>query len=142
MGQVSALVLGSTVDPGTKKKKLVLRKGEDAKARGELVFEDLPIASQLVLKLSATGYKAQDVSFMIIPAAAVAKPGDNASPLGNLPSFNKDLGIIKLSTDMKELGAVTVTAKTPAMRLDMDKKWFNVGRNIGSAGGPPKEVRL
>ncbi|HEX9509380.1 MAG TPA: TonB-dependent receptor [Puia sp.] len=140
MGQVSALVLRSTVDPGTKKKKLVLIKGVDTKANGEFDFEDLPIASQLVLKLSATGYKAQDVSFMIIPAAAVAKPGDNASPLGNLPSFNKDLGIIKLSTDMKELGAVTVTAKTPAMRLDMDKKVFNVDRNIVSAGGTAQDV--
>jgi len=140
MGQVSALVLRSTVDPTTKKKKLVLIKGVDTKANGEFDFEDLPIASQLVLKVSATGYRPQDISFMIIPAAAAAKPGDNASPLGNLPSFNKDLGIIKLSTDTKELTTVTVTAKTPAMRLDMDKKVFNVDRNIVSAGGTAQDV--
>src|SRR5258708_5983801 len=111
MGQVSALVLRSTVDPGTKKKKLVLIKGVDTKANGEFDFEDLPIASQLVLKLSATGYKAQDVSFMIIPAAAVAKPGDNASPLGNLPSFNKNLALIKFSTTMTHLAPATVPPK-------------------------------
>ncbi len=140
MGQVSALVLKSTVDPASKKKKLVLIKGVDTKANGEFDFEDLPIASPLVLKLSATGYKAQDISFMIIPAAAAAKPGDQANPLGNLPSFNKDLGAIKLAADMKELSTVTVTAKTPTMRLDMDKKVFNVDRNIVSAGGTAQDV--
>lgn len=143
MAQVSALVLKSTVDPTTKKKKLVLIKGEETKANGEFDFEDLPIASPLVLKLSATGYKAQDVTFVIVPATAgggAAKAGDNANPLGNLPSFDKNLGIIKLSTDMKELGTVTVTAKTPAMRLDMDKKVFSVERNIVSAGGTGLDV--
>jgi len=140
MSQVSALVLKSTVDPTTKKKKLVLIKGVDTKTNGEFDFEDLPIASPLVLKISATGYKAQDVPFMIVPAAAAAKPGDQSNPLGNLPSFNKDLGMIKLSADMKELSTVTVTAKTPAMRLDMDKKVFNVDRNIVSAGGTAQDV--
>jgi len=140
MGQASALVLKSTVDPTTKKKKLVLIKGMDTKANGEFDFEDLPIATQLVLKLSATGYKAQDVPFMIVPAAAGTASRDNSNPLGNLPSFDKNLGIVKLSTDMKELGTVTVTAKTPAMRLDMDKKVFNVERNIVSAGGTAQDV--
>lgn len=141
MSQVSALVLKSTTDPATKKKKLVLLKGMDTKANGEFDFEDLPIASPLVLKLSATGYKPQDVSFVIVPASAGGgRPSDNANPLGNLPSFDKNLGAIKLSTEMKELGAVTVTAKTPAMRLDMDKKVFNVERNIVSAGGTALDV--
>jgi len=136
----SALVLRSTVDPTTKKKKLLLLKGMDTKANGQFDFEDLPIASQLVLKVSATGYKAQDISFMIIPAAAAAKPGDQNNPMGNLPSFSKDLGIVKLVTDTKELGVVTVVAKAPAMRLDMDKKVFNVERNIVSAGGTALDV--
>jgi ferric enterobactin receptor len=140
MGQASALVMRSVADTATKKKKLVLLKGMDTKTNGEFDFEDLPIASQLVLKLSATGFKPRDIPFMIIPAAAAAKPGDQGSPLGNLPSFDKNLGIIKLSADMKELGVVTVTAKTPAMRLDMDKKVFNVERNIVSAGGTALDV--
>src|SRR6202000_1186583 len=89
MGQVSALVMRQVVDPATKKKKLVLLKGMDTKANGEFDFEDLPIASQLILKLSATGYKPQDVPFMIIPSGAGAsKPGtqSSSSPFGNLPS--------------------------------------------------------
>ena len=141
MNQASVLVMKSTVDPNTKKKKLVLLKGADTKANGEFDLEDLPIASPLVLKLSATGYKPQDVSFMIIPQQAAAAPGsDNSNPIGSLPSFSKDLGIIKMTTDTKELSTVTVTAKTPAMRLDMDKKVFNVDRNIVSAGGTAQDV--
>ena len=141
MNQASVLVMKSTVDPNTKKKKLVLLKGADTKANGEFDLEDLPIASPLVLKLSATGYKPQDVSFMIIPQQAAAAPGsDNSNPMGSLPSFSKDLGIIKMTTDTKELSTVTVTAKTPAMRLDMDKKVFNVDRNIVSAGGTAQDV--
>jgi len=141
MSQVSVLVLRSTVDPTTKKKKQVLIKGGETKSSGEFNMEDLPIASPLVLKLSATGYKPQDVQFMIVPAAAAATPGDQSgNPLANLPSFSKDLGIIKLSTEAKELATATVTAKTPAMRLDMDKKVFNVDRNIVSAGGTAQDV--
>ncbi|MBN8855705.1 MAG: TonB-dependent receptor [Sphingobacteriales bacterium] len=140
MSQASVLVMKSTVDPNTKKKKLVLLKGTDTKANGEFDLEDLPIASQLVLKLSATGYKPQDVSFMIVPQQAAAAPGGESNPMGNLPSFSKDLGIIKMTTDTKELSTVTVTAKTPAMRLDLDKKVFNVDRNIVSAGGTAQDV--
>lgn len=142
--QASALVLKASVDPTTKKRKLTLLKGMDTKANGEFNFEDLPIATQLVVRLSGTGYKTQDVSFMIIPAAAAAQPQpanqNNANPLANLPSFEKDLGSVKLAADIKELGTVTVAAKAPAMRLDMDKKVFNVDRNIVSAGGTAQDV--
>lgn len=140
MAQVSALVLKVSVDPATKKKKQVLLKGVETKANGEFDLEDLPIASPLVLKLSATGYKPQDINFVIIPAQAAAKPGETGNPMAGLPSFDKDLGIVKLTMDTKELGTVTVTAKTPAMRLDMDKKVFNVDRNIVSAGGTAQDV--
>jgi len=141
MSQVSALVLKATTDPATKKRKLVLLKGADTKANGEFDFEDLPIASPLVLRVSATGYKSQDVNFMIIPAVAAPKPGaKNDNPMGNLPSFDKDLGFIKLATDVKELGSVVVTATPPAMKLELDKKVFNVEKNIVSSGGTAVDV--
>jgi len=134
-------VLKSTVDPTTKKKKLVLIKGMDTKANGEFNFEDLPIVQPLVVRLSATGYKAQDISFSIMPAAAQATPGQgNSNPLGALPSFEKDLGAVKLNTDVAQLATATVTAKTPPMKLELDKKVFNVAQNIVSAGGTGVDV--
>ena len=144
MGEVTAIVLKSTVDPVTKKKKLVLLKGMDTKANGEFNFEDLPIVTPLVLRLSATGFKSQDVSFTIMPAApaAGAAPAGqtNASPYGAIPSFEKDLGLVKLQNKIEGLAAATVTAAPPTMRLDMDKKVFNVEKNITSAGGTGLDV--
>src|ERR1700754_539958 len=141
MSQVSAIVLKATTDPATKKRKLVLLKGADTKANGEFDFEDLPIASPLVLRVSATGYKSQDVNFMIVPAQAATKPAaQNNNPMGNLPSFDKDLGQIKLASDVKELGSVFVTPSPPTMKLELDKKVFNVEKNIVSAGGTAVDV--
>ena len=42
------------------------------------------------------------------------------------PSFNKDLGNIKLVTDFKQLQDVTITSESPSVRLNTDKKIFNV----------------
>jgi outer membrane receptor protein involved in Fe transport len=143
---ISALVLQSTVDPATKKKKLVLIKGMDTKANGEFNFEDLPIVTQLVVRLSGTGYKSHDLPFMIVPAAAPAAAAPapagqaNASPYAGIPSFEKDMGTVKMAEDVKNLTSVTVTAPPPTMKLDMDKKVFNVEKNIVSAGGTGIDV--
>jgi ferric enterobactin receptor len=143
MGQATTLILKSTTDTATKKKKLVLVKGMETKTNGEFDFEDLPIYVQLVLRVSATGYKSKDLPFMIVtnsaaPAAAGAQ--NNASPYGNIPSFYKDLGQVKLTSDVQEMSAAVVTAKPPVMKLELDKKVFNVERNIVSTGGTAVDV--
>jgi ferric enterobactin receptor len=138
----TAVVLKAIMDPTTKKQKLVLIKGMDTKSNGEFNFEDLPIIQALVVRLSATGYKSQDVKFSIIPAQATPTPAgkSNSNPFGNIPSFDKDLGAIKLQTDVAQLATATVTAKTPPMKLELDKKVFNVAQNIVSAGGTGVDV--
>lgn len=142
--QATAVVLRSTVDPTTKKKKLVLLKGMDTKANGEFNFEDLPIVAPLVVRISATGYKTHDLAFSIMPSQAAATPApagqSSNNPLGNLPSFEKDLGVVKLNLDVTQLQAATVTGKTPPMKLELDKKVFNVAQNIVSAGGTGVDV--
>ncbi len=145
LAQISAIILKSTVDPTTKKKKLVLIKGMETKASGEFNFEDLPVFAPLVIRLSGTGYKSQDVPVTITMsgagAGAPAPPGQaNANPMGAMPSFEKDLGAIKLSEDVKTLSAATVTAAPPTMKLELDKKVFNVDKNIVSAGGTGLDV--
>jgi ferric enterobactin receptor len=142
VGQASALVLKSVFDTTTKKKRLTLLKGMDTKANGEFNFEDMPISIPLVLRVSATGYQSRDLPFNIVSSAASAKSGPpgNSSPFGNIPSFEKDMGSIRLNTDVKLLNAVDVTAKTPAMKLELDKKVFNVERNLVSAGGTAVDV--
>ncbi len=142
IGEVSALLLKSVVDPVTKKKKLLLLKGMDTKANGEFDFEDLPISIPLVLRASATGYKSHDVSFTITQESAGSQAGTpaNASPYGSIPSFDKDLGVIRLVNDVKTLSSVVVTSSAPTMKLELDKKVFNVEKNIVSAGGTALDV--
>jgi ferric enterobactin receptor len=55
-------------------------------------------------------------------------------------SFDRDLGNIKLAPDLKQLDVVVVTASKPFMKLDIDKKVFNVEKNIVSAGGTALDV--
>lgn len=143
----SVLLLKPTIDPSTKKKKLVLLKGMDTKASGEFNFEDLPIVGQLVLRVSAAGFKSKEVPFMVMNPAAMKpqqpSPGgqqQNANPFGNMPSFEKDLGVIMLANDIKEMSGVVINATPPAMRLDIDKKVFNVEKNISSTGGTAVDV--
>src|SRR5579872_1268622 len=134
MGQpltdISVLVLKSTVDPTTKKKKLVLQKGMETKASGEFNFEDLPVFAPLVIRLSGTGYKTQDIPVTITmssaPAGGAPAGQGNGNPMGAMPSFEKDLGMVKLMEDVKTLSAATVVAAPPTMKLELDKKVFNV----------------
>ncbi|TDX01266.1 TonB-dependent receptor [Dinghuibacter silviterrae] len=142
--QASVLLLKPSIDPTTKKKKLILFKGMDTKANGQFNFEDLPIVGQLVLRVSASGYKSKDVPFMVMTPAKPAAPApagqNNSNPFGNMPSFEKDLGAIALSSDVKELSGVVINATPPPMKLELDKKVFNVEKNITSAGGTAVDV--
>ena len=146
LAEISALVLKSTVDPTTKKKKLVLVKGMETKTSGEFNFEDMPVFAPLVIRLSGTGYKTQDLPVTITmsgaPAGGAPAPAGQGSgnPMGAMPSFEKDLGVIKLSEDVKTLNAATVVAAPPTMKLELDKKVFNVEKNIVSAGGTGLDV--
>lgn len=144
----SVMLLQSKFDTVSKKRKEVLLKGIVTKANGEFSFSDLPIMGQMKLKISATGYKAfeQTVSFQMKMDGNTPKPAGNDPAqamvsMGNMLSgFDKDLGNIKLLTDAKELAAVTVVSAKPMMKMDIDKKVFNVDKNIVSAGGTAVDV--
>jgi len=128
LSDVSVVLLQSRMDPATKKTKDVLLKGATTKSNGEFNFEELPVSGPLKLKISITGYKSSEQNIVFMPAA------------GGPPSFDKDLGKIKLANDVTQLANVTVTANKPLVRLDADKKIFNVEKNIVSAGGTALDV--
>jgi hypothetical protein len=58
----------------------------------------------------------------------------------SMPSFDKDLGNIKLTINAKQLETVVITSSTPGIKLNADKKIFNVEKNIMSAGGTGLDV--
>ncbi len=57
-----------------------------------------------------------------------------------MPAFDKDLGNIQLRQEAKVLQNVTVTTTASGLKLDIDKKVFNVEKNITSAGGTAVDV--
>jgi outer membrane receptor protein involved in Fe transport len=138
------VVLHNRMDTVTHKMKEVLLKGVSTQVNGDFNLEGLPIFGQLKLNITSVGYEAvtKAISFDLKkPAGATG-----GNPNGQMPdmsaiaaNFEKDLGNITLKTDNKQLQQVTVTA-TSRMHVDIDKKVFNVGQNIVSAGGTAVEV--
>ncbi|MFT3679647.1 MAG: TonB-dependent receptor [Ferruginibacter sp.] len=138
----SVLLMQTRMDSVTKKKKEYLLKAVTTKNNGDFDFAELPVFGQLKLKISAAGFTAVEESVSFLPKTGTGeKPatgqGDPSKMMG---SFDKDLGNIKLQEDVKQLQNVTITTSKPMMKLDIDKKVFNVEKNIVSAGGTAVDV--
>jgi len=148
ISDASVILLQTKVDAVSKKPKDVLLKGMTTKANGEFNLEELPMFGKLKLKISATGYAPwqQDISFQFkMEGGGGGRPaGDASAQMGNmgkaLNAFDKDLGNIRMQNDVKQLESVTVTSSKPLMTLDIDKKTFNVDKNIVTAGGTAVDV--
>ncbi|HEV3326161.1 MAG TPA: TonB-dependent receptor plug domain-containing protein, partial [Puia sp.] len=123
IGRASVLILKTFTDPVTGKPKEVLLKGVTSQNNGDFSAEDLPVDIPLKLSVSAIGYTAVVRQLILAPQAA-----------------EKDLGNLPMMPAMKELQQVVVTASKPTMTLDMDKKVFNVSKDIVSAGGTGLDV--
>ncbi len=133
VSSASVILLESQFDSTTKKKKDILLKSDISQANGEFSFSDLPTRGQFKLQVTAVGYSLleQPVGF------TMDKPAGGNSMAGN---FDKDLGNIGLKSDSKVLESVFVTASGSGMKLDIDKKVFNVEKNTVSAGGTAVDV--
>jgi ferric enterobactin receptor len=122
----SVLLLHQELDSTTKKMKMLLLSGVITKNNGDFNFTGVPVIGKLQLRVSNSGYKTltQDVSFR--------------SATGF--STDKDMGNLKVETDAKVLAGVTIVGSAPALKMDIDKKVFNVEKNIVSAGGTAVDV--
>ncbi len=126
----SVLLLHQTIDTSTHKMKMILLSGVITKSNGDFDFSAVPVMGKLELRISNSGFKTQQQDFSLMSKPVPGTP----------PSFDKDLGNIKLETDAKMLSTVTITGAAPALKMDIDKKVFNVDKNIVSAGGTAVDV--
>ncbi|MCL5244758.1 TonB-dependent receptor [Cellulophaga sp. 20_2_10] len=55
-------------------------------------------------------------------------------------SSSRDLGIIKLALDVEQLDAVVITAEKTTVQLRLDKKIYNVGKDLTVKGGSVTDV--
>ena len=123
IGEVSVVILKVSTDPGSGKRKDQLLKGGASRNNGDFSLEDLPLNIPLKLNISAVGYKALTQQIRLSPQAS-----------------DKDLGNLRLTPDEQELQQVTVTASKPSIKMDMEKKVFNVSKDINSVGGTGLDI--
>ena len=149
IADASIILLQNRFDSVAKKRKDYLFKGISSKSNGEFSLEELPIFGGLKLKISASGYKPIEmpIAFQMKMPSASGTPGagqNGQNPMSGLNnllnSIDKDLGNIKMANDVKQLQEITVTASKPLMKMDIDKKVFNVDKNIVSTGGTALDV--
>ena len=127
-------------DSATKARKDTLVGGMLTKANGNFSIENLPVFGRYTLKLSAIGYASidQSVSFTLKPPTPDAQGNTDMSQA--LAGVDKDLGNIKMTADAKLLENVTVTASKPLFQMGVDRKIFNVDKNIVGAGQTAQEL--
>ncbi|HVZ55182.1 MAG TPA: TonB-dependent receptor [Chitinophagaceae bacterium] len=98
-----------------------------SKTNGDFRFSGFPVFSTYKVVITAVGYQRLELP------VTLAGPGQESA-------FEKDLGNLSLETEARQLGMVTVVAQKPMMQLGVDRKVFNVEKNITATGGTGLDV--
>jgi outer membrane receptor protein involved in Fe transport len=132
---VSIQLTQNKLDSVSKKRKDVVVAGMLTDKKGEFSLENLSVVASYKLKVTAIGYKPieRKVFFEM-------KMGGGADYSQMLNAVDKDLGNIKLQPDVQQLKEVTVTGTAPALQMGIDRKIFNVEKNLTSVGGTAVDV--
>jgi outer membrane receptor protein involved in Fe transport len=140
---VTVQLIGNKFDTVTKKMKEAILSTQITKANGDFNFENLPVFGTFKMKASALGYKALEKTLTF--GIKMPQPGAANAAGGNMQQMlamaDKDLGNIKMEEDATNLGNVTVTSSAkPLLELGIDRKIFNVDKNLVSSGQTATEI--
>lgn len=126
-------VFQNKADSLPRKRKEVILSTQVTDKKGEFNIDNLPVTSRLFIRISAIGYrmyekqvnldKRNDGHIEAIPAAII-----------------KDLGNIKLSVELSELQNITVSSSRNLLQMSLDKKIYNVERDLSVTGGTAVDV--
>ncbi|MBS1599789.1 MAG: TonB-dependent receptor [Bacteroidetes bacterium] len=132
---VSVQLIQSKFDTVTKARKDTVISGMITESKGNFSLENLPIFGNFRLKITAIGYKIYDqkVSFDL----KINQGGDMQQMMNNV---DKDLGNIKMQQDAQTLDQVTVTASKPLVQLGIDRKIYNVEKDLAASGGTAVDI--
>jgi outer membrane receptor protein involved in Fe transport len=121
----SVQVFIRTNDSLEKVKKDSLIGGMLSKPNGDFNFDNLPLIDTFKFIISAVGFKPLQLEVFLDPSLA----------------FNeKDVGNLKIQQDAAFLSAVTVVATRPGLEMGIDRKVFNVEKNLTATGGTAIDV--
>lgn len=95
--------------------------GTRSKENGSYTLKDLP-AGEFEVTISSIGYQSKTI------------------PINLTEGETKNLGITLLQSNNKQLNDVVVKGEKSAMELGIDKKTFNVDKNITAAGGTAADI--
>jgi len=144
MDGVSVQLVQSKFDTVTRKRKDTVISGMITGRNGQFSLENLPIFGNYRLKITAIGYKPYDekVAFeMKMGGGARSADGSGVEGMQQaLNGIDKDLGNIKLAADAQTLEQVTVTASKPLIQMGVDRKIYNVEKDISAQGGTGIDV--
>src|SRR5690606_23898100 len=129
-GQIKAILIDSkTSKPISSASAALLDAGDNSYIKGAqsvdqgfLLFSDIKPGKYLV-RISYVGYETQTVEGIEVVA-----------------SKTKDLGRVGLVSTGELLDEVVVEGRVPAMQIGIDRKTFNVGESLVSAGGTATDV--
>lgn len=125
----NVLVLQNRFDSISAQNKDFVMKSTVSAANGEFSIEDLQVVPNTKVKIALYGYITTTQPF----AFDAANAGSGL--------IEKDLGRIVLKQEaVEELEEVQITAIQSTLKLDVDKKIFNVGQNTMSEGGTATDV--
>jgi len=133
----SVQLIQNKLDTVTKKRKDVVVNGMLTAKKGEFSLENLAIMAQYKLKITAIGYKTIEKKVAFELNMAGMKTGDMS---GMMNAVDKDLGNIKLDIDALQLQNVTVVSTQSLLTMNIDRKVFNVEKNLTSVGGTAVDV--
>ncbi len=100
----------------------VLVKGGQSVSQGFLLLSDIK-PGKYIVRITYVGYETQTI--------------DSIAVLGGK---SKDLGRIALKPTGNMLNEVVIEGRAPAMQIGIDRKIFNVGESLVSAGGTATDV--
>lgn len=134
---VSVVLVGTKMDSATKQPKEAVIGGMLTTNAGDFSIDNVPMMGRYKLRITGIGYKAveQEVAFQM-----PNRTSGNADQNAMLSALDKDLGNIRLEVNTEVLANVTVSASKPLLQLGIDRKIFNVEKNIVSAGGSAVDV--
>ena len=134
----SVQLIGSVFDTATKSMMQgVVVAGQLTQENGEFRLEKINVMGKFTLKISTLGYQAKEIPISFNFDIEKMKGGNFNGAMG---AMYKDLGNIKIKSEAKQLKEVIVEGTTPVFELKLDKKVFNVDKDMSSAGGTAEDI--
>lgn len=129
VGKLSGRVVNGAGDP-VSYITVTLLKGESEVVNGALTDDN----GKFTIENTGSGTFSLRVSGIGLTTKTI--PGINILP----GEKNKNIGEVKVETTTQQLDAVKITGEKPLMEMGIDKKVFNVEKNITAAGGSASDV--